>query len=438
MGTISPALVGAGIDPAEPGRAAESRPSRGQKAASGTIQNMLAHVLLFPTGFVVAGFLSRTLGPANYGTLAVASSLVAWLEFLVAGIFVQAVVTFVAETADWGHPATTAARFQGGCGLLVGLVLFVTAPAVAAALGSPALGPYLRLFAIDVPLASMVYLYSAVLTGREQFGANAATSAIYWVARMAFILLLVSLTGSISGAIVGTICASVVTLIASRLFVAVPMFRASSFPIRRLVTYGGATVLFAVADSLFDKAGLFFVKGMDVHAADAGFYSAASALAVVPTLFAGAFVPLLLTSIVKEMAAEHPEKVRTLVGQGNRLLLLLLPFAGITAACSSEIVNLIYGPGFAPAAPFFVVLSFSTVAMAVITMAVSLLTAAGKLRCLLALSIPLLPVLLAACYVMTRTFGGIGAAWATLLVSVAAALAGAIMIRRVMGVYARP
>ncbi|HLG71502.1 MAG TPA: oligosaccharide flippase family protein [Chloroflexota bacterium] len=417
--------------------AAASAPSRIESTASGAIQNLLAHSLLLPTGFVIAAFVSRALGPSSYGTLAVATSLVTWLELVIQTVFSSMLVTFVAEAKDWQEPARAGAQAQAGVALAVGLALFVSAPAVASILGDPQLGGDLRLFAIDIPLVSLSYVYGGVLAGKEQFGKNALTIASFWVGRMVFMVGIVAVTHSVAGAIVGTLCASAVRLAVARVFVRVRLWGRSSFPVRRLLSYGSVSIFFAATIPLFDKVGLFLTKALEHDPYAAGYYGAALNLITVPSLLAGTVAPLVVASLTKEIAGGNAEAGRMLVRQGNRMILFVLPFTAVIAASSGGIVEAIYGPAFAPAGPYLTLLSFASAAWAAITMSTALVVAGGRLRGLLALHVPLLPLLVLCGQFGVRTWGGLGAACATLAVGLLGAAFAIFLVQRRYGTFAR-
>lgn len=430
MATVPDALPRTGV--------ADAAPSRVEKTATGAIQNLLAHALLVPTGFIIAGFVSRVLGPSEYGTLAVAISIVTWLEMLVQTIFSSALVTFVAETRDWESPARAGAQFQTGLAVAVGAALFLASPAIAVLFGAAELATELRLFAIDIPLISLGYVYGSVLTGKEQFGRNAATIATFWLGRMVFVVLLVALTRSVAGAILGTVCASAARLAVSRLFVRVPLWGRGGFPLRRLLSYGGVSVFFAITIPLFDKIGLFLTKALDPNAQAAGWYGAALNLITVPSLFAGTVGPLIVASLTKEIEARRTEEGRMLVRQANRMILFLLPFTGVAVSCAHGIITLIYGPSFAPAATFFAILAAAATLWAWISLSTSLLVAAGRLRWLLALHGPLLPLLIFSGQLAVRRMGGVGGAWATLVVGALGAVAAVSLVQACYGTCVRP
>jgi hypothetical protein len=182
-----------------------------------------AELVLLPTGLITAAVLTRTLGPTGYGLFSVAATFITWLAFTTTTLLARAAVKFVSEADDWRAVATGVLRWR----LVVGSAAFVAvllgAPLIARLLGAPELAPYLRVFAIDLLLFNLARAYRDVLTGRGRFREVAAVSLARWMTRLALIVLLVRVTGSIMGAVVGSVGATAVELLVARWFERVPV-----------------------------------------------------------------------------------------------------------------------------------------------------------------------------------------------------------------------
>ena len=95
---------------------------------------------------------------------------------------------------------------------------------------------------------------------------------------------------------------------------------------------------------LFDKLDLYMLKGLGGTAATAGIYGAAQSLSLVAGIFALSFSPLLLSTLTHaQRAGQFHQAVQT-GRNAMRLVILLLPFAGLTAGAAPEIATLIFGP----------------------------------------------------------------------------------------------
>ena len=98
-----------------------------------TMRVFAAEALFVPSALITAAFLTRRLGGAGYGELALAATVVAWLEWTTASTFSRSTQTLVGAADDWRPVGATFLRLQLFAGLLVGLVLWLTSDAIAAA-----------------------------------------------------------------------------------------------------------------------------------------------------------------------------------------------------------------------------------------------------------------------------------------------------------------
>ena len=90
------------------------------------------------------------------------------------------------------------------------------------------------------------------------------------------------------------------------------------------------------------------------------------------------FSPLLLSTLSRLISSGDISQAKAISSDAMRLVIVLLPFAGMTAGMSHEIVDFVFGPLFAPAAPLLSLLIFGALAMVMIAVVTAILTAAGK------------------------------------------------------------
>ncbi|MDH4135888.1 MAG: oligosaccharide flippase family protein [Anaerolineae bacterium] len=384
-----------------------------RQTATGTLQVFAAEALGLATGLLTAAFLTRQLGPELYGLFTVAATIVVWIEVSTILVLSRTTVKFVAEATDWKAVASTLARAQLLLGLGSAALLVVVAPALAAWLKSAELSIYLRLFALDIPIFTLAHIHRSILAGRGAFGRRAILTAGRWLSRMVLIFLLVGLGLSVTGAILASIGTSVVELIVARVFVRPALLGRSALPIRHLGGYALPLFFCAVGMHLFNRLDLLVVKALSGAPEAAGFYGAAQNLTIVPGLFAASFSPPLLATMTQLLGQGQDKTARAMARQAMRLVLCLLPFAGVAAGAASEIVGLIYGRPFLPTGPLVALLIFSALALTMISVTTTILTAAGRPGLTFALTGPLVPLALGAHLLLVPRFGPPGAAAAT-------------------------
>lgn len=346
--------------------------------ASGTMLSFFSSAICLPTGLITAAFLTRQLGPANYGLLTVTATIIIWIEEAVTVAFTRSAVKFVAESKRWEPVSTRFLQVQLLAALAVTVTLALLSPALGSLLGAPKLAFYLRVYSLTIPVTAMARIHQAFLIGRGRFHRRAILPATYWLSRMLLIVLFVWLRPSVTSAILGSVGASLASLSLARYFIRPPLLAPTDFPIRNVWDYAWPLFFFTTGMNLFVGLDLLFVKGMSTTAEAAGYYGAAKNLTIVPSLFATSFAPLLLAKLSDVQRRGMGGTAQRMTRQSLRLVLWLIPFAGMAAGASGEIVTAIYGSPFLPAAGVLALLIFAAMGIVMITVTTSTLIAAGR------------------------------------------------------------
>jgi O-antigen/teichoic acid export membrane protein len=241
---------------------------------------------------------------------------------------------------------------------------------------------------------------------------------------------------SIAGAVLGVIGATAVELLVYRRYMPLRLFPKSAYPAARL--WNQATPLFfsAVCFALFSRVDLFALTALGLPTSEAGYYAAAQNLSIIPGLFAASFSPLLLATLSGMKKKGEHESARIMSRDSMRLVLGMLPFAAMASGAAREIVVLVFGANFAPAASLLAWLIFAKVAAVMISVAVVIMIVADRPGLSFALAGPMLAMAISGHIVLVPAFGSMGAAWVTLSLDVAGALAALALVHRVQDVRA--
>ncbi|MGE0450620.1 MAG: lipopolysaccharide biosynthesis protein [Vicinamibacterales bacterium] len=404
-------------------------PAGRQSLGRGTLQVVVAESLALPTGIAAAAYLGRTLGPDSYGILSVVLAVGAGLEWTIASLFSRATIRVVSEADDWDQVAASAFRMQAGFGLVTGAALWVAAAWIAAALGEPESVSSLRLLAFDVALVAAGSACRNILTGRGRYRERAMASAIRWLSRLCLLIPLVHVGLGIYGVVLAGLLSSAIWLVTGSLFARIPWTaRGIVDGHRRLWRF--AIPLFVIALSLrvLDKIGLIGLKALGGSAREAGWYAAAQNFTLAPSLFAMSFSPLLLGALTAATRSGDLSAGRPLVRHALRLLLGLIPFAAFGAGAAPEIVHLIYGRGFEPAAHLAIPLLAGAVGLAAVSVATTILTAADQAT---RASRQLWPVTILAVIALRLAVPRFGAMGAAVVIGIASAIGAVLMLEAV-------
>lgn len=387
-----------------------AKTNHGIHLAVGSFQGFAAFSLSLPTGLVTAAFLSRQLGPVDYGLLTVAATIVIWIEGAVSMGFNRTAVKFIAGKKDWRPVSTRFLQVQLAVGLLSASLLFFISPVFASLLNADALSYYLRFFSLGIPVTVLFNIHQSILIGQGHFEKRALLIAIYWISRMIFIIIFVGLWPTVTSAVISLIMPYILGLICARFYVNPALFGKSDVPVKKLWDFALPVFFFSIAISLFHRMDLLFVKGLVDLPREAGFYSAAQNLTFVPSMLMVSISPLLLAKLTQYCSNYQRDHAANMIQNTIRILICLLPFAGLTAGTATEVSTAIYGPSFFSSGPLLAVLIFSSLGISIIIVSSGALIAADRPQLAFYLLAPILILGFIAHSLLIPKFGSMGAA----------------------------
>ena len=396
----------------------------------GTVRIFLAELLFPLTALVTTGFLTRQLGPQGYGLLALTLTMIIWVESAINSFFTKATIKFVGEADDWKPVGAMVIRLSLKIGIGAMVLVWILAAPLSALFKEPDLAFYLRLCALDIPPLCVGQAYRNVLIGMGNYRAGAAARAGRWLVRMGLVMALVQAGFSITGALLGVIGSSLAELLLSRWYLGEGMFVKQApvpLPIQR---YGALLFLSSICLIFFNGMDLFMLKILGGTAAQAGIYSAAQSLSLLPGLFSWTFSSLLLATLSRQLADCQRERARELARDAMRVTMFLLPVAAIIAGAAPEIVQVVFGAAFLPAGPLLALLIVGAVSNVMLMVSITIMTAAGLPARTIMFTAPMVLSALAGHLVLIPRFGQQGAALVTVVVSSLGAIAAG------AGVYA--
>ncbi|MGH7217758.1 MAG: lipopolysaccharide biosynthesis protein [Nitrospiraceae bacterium] len=389
----------------------------GRRMMDGTARIFLAELLFPVTALITTSFLTRQLGPQGYGLLALALTTIIWVESAITSFFAKATIKFVGETSDWKPVGAMVVRLSLKVGIAAMVLIWLLAAPISALLNEPDLAWYLRVCAIDIPILCLGQAYRNVLIGAGNYQGGAVVRACRWLARMCLVVVFVEAGLSITGALLGVIGASVVELWLSRWYLGSGMFSKqprSPIPIQR---YGALLFLSSLCLILYNGMDLFMLKILGGTATQAGIYSAAQSLSLLPGLFSWTFSSLLLATLSRQLADSQGERARELARDAMRVTLWLVPVAAIIAGAAPEIVGVVFGTAFMPAGPLLALLIVGAVANVMLMVSLTIMTAAGLPARTVVFTAPLVPLALGGHLMLIPRLGTQGAALVTVGVS---------------------
>jgi O-antigen/teichoic acid export membrane protein len=114
----------------------------------------------------------------------------------------------------------------------------------------------------------------------------------------------------------------------------------------------------------------------------------------------------------------------------------LVPFAALVAGTADDLVRVVFGPSFGGAGALLALLFGAGVALVVMSVAVSIVTAMDAQRLVSVLGVGVLAGALAGHLLLIPRFGAVGAAMVTAMAGVAGGTASVVLVHRLAGVRA--
>ena len=383
----------------------------GRHLLGGALRSLVAESLFPATALVTTAFLTRRLGPQGYGFLVLTATLVTWAEWTLNAFFARPAVKLISEAEDWKSVSDALVQQQFLASLAVTLLLWLLAAPIAALLNEPGLTWYLVLFAVDVPLFNLAQAHKNVLIGRGDFTHSANLSAVRWISRLLLIVALVGGGLSVGGAILGTIGASLAEVLVARRYV-----RPSLFGIPKLVSVWALGMPLFVSSlflGFYTRLDVFALKRLGATTDEAGIYGAAQSLALLPSIFTLAFMPLLLSTLSRLLARSEEDAAKEIAVNALRGVVGLMPIAAIVAGSAEEIVSVFFGRPFESGGRALAVLVVGSFALMVVPVASAILIALGKAARTPSLTVPLVPLALVGHVLVIPRYGTMGAAVVT-------------------------
>ncbi len=394
---------------------------------------LLAESLLPLTGFVTTVFLTRFLGPRDYGLFTLSASLVSLVQWLAIAPLASAPVKIVREAQDWRPVASALLRAHAALGCIAVIVLLAGAPVLAIVFDEPALVFPLLLLAPEALVFTLAAAHRQVLVGLGDYAGRAAAGAARWSARLVLVLALVGAGAGIPGAMVALIGASLAELLACRTRVQPSLFATGSFRLRSLAFELLPVAAFAACLRLFSNLDLFLMKALGASASETGMYGAALNVFHGVVLTGSAVTPLLLSSMAGQLSKGDVGAARGLARDGIRAGVLLFPFAALAAPCAGEIARLLFGPAYAASGQVLAVLGFAAVANLLLLVAAQMLIAANRPAWCALLGLALLAAGAVGVMVVAPRYGLPGVAWARTGVTAVVATFAVGLACRVLG-----
>jgi O-antigen/teichoic acid export membrane protein len=381
--------------------------------AAGGVLVVAAEAVALPVALLMAAFLTRELGPSGYGLFALASAVVAWIQWTVGSMFSRAIVREASVAGSDTRVASAGLQLNLLVGGSAAVLLWLSAPALGELVGEPALVRPLRLLSLDIPLFAATMAHRALLVGTGEYRSRAMLPAVRWLARLAFVVAFVASGWSLNGAIAGCLVASVGELLAARIAVRPRLFARPGAVAARLLGDALPFLALGLTLRLFDRIDLLMFKTLGGTTAEAGVYGAAQNVSMALSVISVAFPPLLLATLTRLNESGARREAAAITSEALRVVAWLLPLAGIAQGAGPQIASWLFGSTFEAGGALLGLLTLAAVAQVAVAVVIMTLSAARMPNAFLGPAVAMLAGTIAGGAMLIPRYGAMGAAAAT-------------------------
>jgi stage V sporulation protein B len=357
------------------------------------------------------------LGPGEYGRVSVAVAVMTILNTVHSTGLPQAVSRHVAgRPADATAVLATALSLQVRATAATGALMAVAG--VLLVLSGDPLGTYLAVAALTIVPHGLLNLHMAYDNGQHEFRRQALLLVAYSVAKTVLVIVLGVLYRGL-GALAGYAAASLGVLLAGRHRpVHGPRFSSS-----HLVGFAAPVIALVGLSTTQLNIDLLLVQAQGGSPQETGWYAAVQQVARAPYLALTGLGMALLPVVARREAQADRSALRQTVRQAIRFTLLLLaPALAVLCVSAPAVIELIYGADYGPGASALPVLMPGMAAVTVFSLLGTVLTGMGRPWAAVTIAAVALGVTIAAGLVLIPPLGLVGAAIATTLGAILAAV----------------
>jgi O-antigen/teichoic acid export membrane protein len=391
-------------------KAKKSSPPLAQRAVHAAWWSAMEIVARYGVQFVVMIVLARLLTPDAFGLIAMLLVFTAVAALLVNAGFGTALVQRQQTTDD---EETTVFLFGFAVSVVMAVVLWIAAPAIANFYAQPILVHLTRLQLLVLPLGALAAVPDAILTQRMDFRTRAGAEIVASLcAGLAAVTLAWYGFGVWSLAWQAILALGVRALLLWLLSGWRPRghFRLAAF--RSLFGFGGYMLAANLLDTLSTRLQSLLI-GRLFNSQSLGYYSIAQNTQQAPTQFMSGLLNRVGLPVFATVS-DQPQKLASALRLSLRVtIFVFVPcMVGIAVVAKPLIVTL-YGVPWAPAAPLLSLLSLAAAFWPLHVLNLAAISALGRSDVIVALEV--VKVVVSICAVVTGIpFGVVGVAWAVL------------------------
>ncbi len=368
------------------------------------------------------GYLTRQLGLRDYGRYALTILLSSWIGIAIGAMSGGATIRLVAGSLNGRRYAVTTIQLVTIYAVTAGALLGLGADRLAHWVEEPQIAPILRIMALNVPVAALTGIYTALLTAQGRSGMLAFYAATGLPVQLAMVLLLVGRGWGIYGAAYAILISSSVQLVLGFGLTGISPFTSQRVSFRQLWSETRLQAGTQFVIRIIEGIDLILVKIFLTSPSIAGLYAGAQNIGLASVMLFNPSSGIVIQSLSKSILHERPQERNHTATAYLRVALiyggLLVAFSGL----ADRIVLFLLGEGFQSSSEVVMILLWAGAFRIASVAGRTLVFSAGKKLSALPSLLSLLVAGILAYAIVLPRYGATGGAMVTAAVSLVLAV----------------
>lgn len=352
-----------------------------------------AEFTFYISGYVVQMMAGRFLGPVEYGRYALVITATLLVANLIGSGIPIAMSKFLSEAKAKNPEALGEIRKKSlhAQMIVMGIVtavFFVLSPVFAYLLGDMTLAPLFMIATFIIPCYGADAFYFYLFSGMQLFSIQSALKFMRAFLRITVISALTyffHIRGIFIGYLLVPLGVLMVAAIVDHKTEALKQIHratgSGTFSLKKIYAYAFPITAFLVLFEVFLSFDMYLLKYFSGSDALTGQYNAALTIARIPSFLFYALTLILLPTIAESFATADRRRVKTLVENALRFMLILaLPFIAFVGAYSQSAIRFFFGEQFLPAVSFLPGLVAGTTILSILYVLAFAYNGAGKIK----------------------------------------------------------
>ncbi len=262
----------------------------------------LSQLIAIVSGYLVNIFLSRVLGPEDYGKYSIVFSFISIVNIVLSSSIPQAISKFISEKeADKEKIKSDGVYLQSWLIFLTFIIVFVFSRSISLIIGDENLSNLIRISSITIPLYGFYIFSERVLNGLRMFDKQSVINSIFAISKLLLAIFLLKIENNLNFAILAATISPFIPMVMGLFFTKPKIISfKKNVQLKKYLNFSLPFFTFSILTNISLNSGFFFLNHFSAEKDLVGYYSAAfritQIIGYLPTTISVAIFPAISNS----------------------------------------------------------------------------------------------------------------------------------------------